>query len=106
MGFVEMNEVVLNKQDSQAAERPGVALLLIAVVLGFAAWPPLMALTQEGIQGAFKYFASDSFYYLTIAKQSTSVEFFSFDGVHPTNAFHPLWEVYLRVVNAFVPLGL
>ena len=95
----------LKRQDLQGAGRAGVALLLMATVFFFAAWPPLMALFEEGIQGAFKYFASDSFYYLAIAKQSTAVDYFSFDGVHPTNAFHPLWEVYLRVVNAFVPLG-
>lgn len=71
-------------------------LLLVSVVVVFAAWPPGVSLLEEGVQGAFKYFASDSFYYLAIADQSSVAGYYTFDGLNPTNGFHPLWEFYLR----------
>ena len=40
----------------------------------------------------FFFMAEDAFYYLSIALHSTHVSFFSIDGAHPTNGFHPLWE--------------
>ena len=91
-------------QNANGAGRSGIVLLLVSTVFLFAAWPPLVSLLQEGVQGAFKYFANDSFYYLAIAQKSASLDYFTFDGVHPTNAFHPLWEAYLRLVNTVSPL--
>ncbi|MFP6638750.1 MAG: hypothetical protein VCC04_00795, partial [Myxococcota bacterium] len=70
--------------------------MLVSVVVVFAAWPPGVSLLEEGVQGAFKYFASDSFYYLAIADQSSVAGYYTFDGLNPTNGFHPLWEFYLR----------
>lgn len=37
-------------------------------------------------------FAGDAFYYLTVAKRSSFQSGFSFDGIHQTNGFHPLWQ--------------
>lgn len=84
--------------------RPKLGLLLVLVVAGFAAWPPAVALFEEGVQGAFKYFASDSFYYLAIADQSSVAGYYTFDGLNPTNGFHPLWEFYLH--QSFAALAL
>ena len=86
------------------ARHPLVGLLLAVVVLVLAAWPPLAALFEEGMGGAFKYLASDSFYYLAIADRSSSAGYYTFDGLNPTSGFHPLWEFYLR--SGFGVLGL
>lgn len=40
-------------------------------------------------------FQPDAFYYLTIARNSLHTSFYSFDGVLPTNGFHPVWEFLL-----------
>jgi hypothetical protein len=40
-------------------------------------------------------FQPDAFYYLAIARNSLHTAFYSFDGVHPTNGFHPVWEYLL-----------
>ena len=39
--------------------------------------------------------AVDSFYYLTVARNSLRTSFYSFDGMYPTNGFHPVWQFLL-----------
>lgn len=40
----------------------------------------------------FEFFAADAFYYLNVARRSEALAFFSYDGMHATNGFHPLWQ--------------
>ena len=40
-------------------------------------------------------FQPDAFYYLTVARNSQHTPFYSFDGMHPTNGFHPVWQFLL-----------
>ena len=47
--------------------------------------------------------ADDYFYYLEIATRAARGEGFTFDGVTPTNGFHPLWMAILVVLAKFVP---
>jgi len=72
------------------------AILVFATAAALTAYPPIAALVRDGLLGAFRYFAADSFYYLSIAAHSTSAEFYTFDGHYPTNGFHPLWQFYLE----------
>ncbi|MCH2185931.1 hypothetical protein MK280_08665, partial [Myxococcota bacterium] len=85
---------------------PGTLVLCgVACVVGFlAAYPPLVSLYREGLQGAFRFFAADTFYYLSVADHSLAAPFFTFDGIHPTNGFHPLWQIYLERAFAFFQL--
>ena len=79
-------------------------LLLVCASFVLVAWPPLAALMEDGVQGAFKFFANDSFYYLAIAQKSTSIGGLTFDGVHTTNGFHPLWAFYLHSIKSLVEM--
>lgn len=36
-------------------------------------------------------FHDDAFYYFEVARNVASGNGFTFDGIHPTNGFHPLW---------------
>jgi hypothetical protein len=45
---------------------------------------------------AFGYLVPDVFYYLTIARNHHELGIWSFDGEHPTNGYHPLWQWLLR----------
>jgi hypothetical protein len=45
----------------------------------------------------YNFFAADAYYYLAIAKNTPLRSFATFDGVAPTNGFHPLWQ-YLLVL--------
>ena len=52
-----------------------------------------------------QFLESDTYYYLDVARSSQHVPFFSFDGQHPTNGFHPLWQwvEYAGVKSGFLP---
>jgi hypothetical protein len=45
----------------------------------------------------------DAFYYLEIARRIGSGHGFTFDGVHATNGFHPLWQLLLAGVGLLLP---
>ncbi|HVU05131.1 MAG TPA: hypothetical protein VHE30_25450 [Polyangiaceae bacterium] len=49
----------------------------------------------------FSLLAADTFYYLTVARHVVVDGIVSFDGEHPTNGFHPLWQA-ITVVVAFL----
>jgi hypothetical protein len=74
-------------------------LALLATV-----YAPALTLAEQGVAGAFRYFAADAFYYLAVADHSVGAAFYTFDGRFPTNGFHPLWQYSLSF--AFAKLGL
>lgn len=81
-----------------------ISLLVFVAVVAVTAYPPLATLAEQGVLGAFRYLAADSFYYLSVAEHSADLPFFTFDGIHPTNGFHPLWQLVLE--RSFRWLGL
>ena len=74
--------------------------------LGFAAVLALLpAVTVGLVHGArtpFWFLAGDAYLYLGIAQASTGLGF-SFDGLEPTNGFHPLWQVWVRLLTVVLP---
>src|SRR5579871_6992719 len=48
---------------------------------------------------ALNFLAGDAFYYLDVARNWQSRPIFTFDGVHPTNGFHPLWQYLLGLLG-------
>lgn len=70
--------------------------LLIGVVVALVLYPFAASYLQMGIASVHSWFAADAFYYLAIAKNAAWDPLFSFDGIHSTNGFHPLWQVYLK----------
>ncbi len=57
-----------------------VSLMVFVAVVTVTAYPPLATLMEQGVLGAFRYLAADSFYYLSVAEHSANLPFFSFDG--------------------------
>jgi hypothetical protein len=51
-----------------------------------------------------RLFQDDAFFYLAIARNFASGKGSSFDGIHPTNGYHPLWMFVLSVLHHLVPL--
>jgi hypothetical protein len=45
----------------------------------------------------------DAFYYLEIARRIGAGQGLTFDGVHATNGFHPLWQFLLAGVGLLIP---
>jgi hypothetical protein len=66
-------------------------IFVIAVVLLAV---PITVVHNAGIGGVFHFLCKDTFYYLTVARNSTT-GFYTFDGELATNGFHPLWQIML-----------
>ncbi|MBW2714456.1 MAG: hypothetical protein JRD03_00170 [Deltaproteobacteria bacterium] len=78
--------------------------ILVGLAAGGVALPPLIDLLWNGWERVFGYFAADSFYYLTVARNIASGAGASFDGEYTTNGFHPLWQLYTAVLYAISSL--
>jgi hypothetical protein len=82
------------------AGQPGMALALLAAAgLGlrfFYAWRSLPELLAQGM-------ADDAFYYLAIARNIALGSGVTFDGLQPTNGFHPLYAAMLVPLARLFP---
>ncbi|MDJ0849918.1 MAG: hypothetical protein QNK04_16235 [Myxococcota bacterium] len=76
--------------------RPRSALVFLAAA-SLVLYAPLLSWLQEDLLAAFRYFAADAFYYMTVAERSAEAGFYTFDGSHPTNGFQPLFQAWLRL---------
>lgn len=69
--------------------RTGWLGLMAALMTGV----PLLAFSfRFGVAAPLSLFQADAFYYLDITRNSAGRQGFTFDGVHQTNGFHPLWQ--------------
>ena len=70
----------------------------ILVMAALAALVPFLG--REALAATF---VDDAFYYFQIARNVASGNGFTFDGIHATNGFQPLWLLLLVAVFKFVP---
>jgi hypothetical protein len=92
---------------SSAAIRGSLSIWLTALftfVLVF--FPIYIYYRRFRLGAALFFFAGDTFYYLDVARNSMGLSFYSFDGVHPTNGFHPLWQYLLAYIVHFKAFSL
>jgi hypothetical protein len=72
---------------------------LVAISVGLLfAWAPLWAMFRDGPAVIIRQLTGDSYHYLTIARKAQLSHIYTYDGVHVTNGFHPLWEYFLRAM--------
>jgi hypothetical protein len=50
---------------------------------------------QSDVRHLLARIADDASYYMTIARNVAAGRGMTFDGIHPTNGFHPLWQLML-----------
>ncbi|NCD41037.1 MAG: hypothetical protein EOL88_03005 [Bacteroidia bacterium] len=81
--------------------------ILILSVFAFVLtlYPFVLSFYMSGTSACFSYFAADAFYYLTVARNTSWLPVFSFDSICPTNGFHPLWQVYLKIIFSLFSLA-
>lgn len=72
-------------------------LLLVLYLCLLTLMPALLLLWQHGALAAFWLLAGDAYLYIGIAQNSAGPGF-SFDGERPTNGFHPLWQIWVRLM--------
>jgi hypothetical protein len=63
----------------------------------------VLSVLGDACSGPINLFSDDAYYYLIPARNFVSLGFFSFDGVHLTNGYHPLWMWVLVAVYAVLP---
>ncbi|MEM1029194.1 MAG: hypothetical protein AAGN82_02540 [Myxococcota bacterium] len=81
--------------------------VLVAVAVASICLPLLFDAAVHGPRRVYDYFVADAFAYLTVARNGLVGGHPSFDQIHPTNGFHPLWQVILMPwVRAGTALGL
>lgn len=60
--------------------------------------PALVVLWNHGWASPFWLLAGDAYLYLGIGEASSGLTM-SFDGMRPTNGFHPLWQIWVRIAT-------
>jgi hypothetical protein len=67
--------------------------IVILITIFFCLYSPLLLIRDIGfINAGISFSAADSFYYFKVADNFAKFSTISFDGIHPTNGFHPLWQ--------------
>jgi hypothetical protein len=70
---------------------------LTAALVGLSvAWPLLYAALFFGPKIIILSLTGDSYHYLAIARKAAMSHIYTYDGVHVTNGFHPLWQYAIR----------
>ena len=90
---------VPSEEDQSASSNLLSILSVSAAVFAATLLPMLLYLRRCGSFAETSIFQPDTFYYLTVAENSLHTPFYSFDGIHPTNGFHPVWEYMLYHAN-------
>jgi hypothetical protein len=67
------------------------------MVVALLVVPVILELAFGGAEALFRYSAADAFYYHTVARNLALTGVATFDMEHPTNGFHPLWQVLLAL---------
>ena len=73
-------------------------LLFFVYAVSILLIPPVTVLALKGSLAPFWFLAGDAYLYLGIGNASDGWTF-SFDGLRPTNGFHPLWQLWVRMVS-------
>jgi hypothetical protein len=88
--------------EAQAKPQTGLApawkgVWLPALLTGFfGLWPLLIATLLHGPAVMIRCLTGDSYHYLAIARKAIQSGIYTYDGVHVTNGFHPLWQYTIR----------
>jgi hypothetical protein len=79
--------------------KPKLKVWLVATLAGLSvAWPLVFAVLLHGPKIMIRSLTGDSYHYLAIARKATVSHIYTYDGVHVTNGFHPLWQYAIRGV--------
>src|SRR5882672_9277037 len=94
---------VIRMRPRSGATACGLALIVLLVT----GWGALLLADRQLIS----WLTDDTFYYLQIARNVAGGAGFTFDGIHRTNGFHPLWmfllvPLFSIVHGDFLPLRI
>lgn len=82
---------------------PGLDRIVLAGILAIGAYS--IAMVARGTEYLLAQSADDASYYLRVAENAARGLGFTFDGLAPTNGFHPLWAWMLAVLHRLAPVS-
>lgn len=105
--FIAETAVVLGTDSGLSRKEPDHTDLRIALILALFSLALVVSLLWSGVHVV----AEDGYYYYKIAQQMASGAGSTFDGLHPTNGYHPLWlfcltPIFLLTHNPHTALTL
>lgn len=81
--------------NSQRASQDRAAFAAAMLILAGAAFFCLQFAWQSDVRHLLVRVADDASYFMTTARNMAAGRGMTFDGIHPTNGFHPLWLLLL-----------
>ncbi|MET3108327.1 hypothetical protein AAKU67_003113 [Oxalobacteraceae bacterium GrIS 2.11] len=81
------------------------ANLLLGLVIALILSPYLVVSLLANDAGLIGFFPDDAFYYLKTARNLIALGSASFDGINPTNGFHPLYFLIATLLAALTPFA-
>jgi hypothetical protein len=84
-----------SKRFGQRTPADRTALAISAIVLAYALYSCARFALQDDVRHLLWRIVDDASYYLTAARNLAAGRGLTFDGIHPTNGFHPLWLLML-----------
>ncbi len=88
---------MINQASANQDNRASRTSWLIALFVGFlVAYPFAYVAMAQNPHLLIGVLAGDSYHYLAIARKALESGIYTYDGVHVTNGFHPLWQYSAR----------
>jgi hypothetical protein len=81
--------------DSQRAALDRAVLPAILLVLAYGVFSCVQFALQDDVRHLLVRVTDDASYFMTTARNIAAGRGMTFDGIHPTNGFHPLWLLVL-----------
>jgi hypothetical protein len=69
------------------------------LAVGLFLVPSIYGLLLNPFRSPFRWIAADTFYYLTVGRNIARTGRVAFDGEHPSNGFHPLWQIWIALLE-------
>src|ERR1700676_5493013 len=79
----------------QRAPLDRAAFAISALILAYALYSCARFALQDDVRHLLVRIGDDASYYMTTARNLAAGRGMTFDGIHPTNGFHPLWLLML-----------
>lgn len=92
--------MTINVHDAMNDRKYYGVIIVASLVMAYG----ISVVLHAPLSGLVAYFWDDSFFYLKIAHNISTGSGSTFDGVNPTNGYHPLYMVYLSLFSMLVPI--
>jgi hypothetical protein len=94
-----IDATINNPFSSQTADRISWAARAVAYACFVLVAAPLLYHLLRGSDAYLGFFEDDYFYYAAVADNLVRFGKLTYDGVTPTNGFHPLWQIILTLLR-------